>query len=89
MTRTHDDNVRDDIRNLIHPYTPLGLCLAPMPQRRRTGALLLPCATPQIAAQLPLTLHSGGVRAMFCGVLCDVAECLVGLDDYECDVRCR
>jgi 4-aminobutyrate--pyruvate transaminase len=23
MTRTHDDNVRDDIRNLIHPYTPL------------------------------------------------------------------
>jgi 4-aminobutyrate--pyruvate transaminase len=23
MTRTHDDNVRQDIKNLIHPYTPL------------------------------------------------------------------
>jgi 4-aminobutyrate--pyruvate transaminase len=23
MTRTHDDNVRQDVRNLIHPYTPL------------------------------------------------------------------
>jgi 4-aminobutyrate--pyruvate transaminase len=23
MTRTHDENVREDIRNLIHPYTPL------------------------------------------------------------------
>jgi 4-aminobutyrate--pyruvate transaminase len=23
MTRTHDENVREDVRNLIHPYTPL------------------------------------------------------------------
>jgi 4-aminobutyrate---pyruvate transaminase len=23
MTRTHDDNVRQDVQNLIHPYTPL------------------------------------------------------------------
>jgi 4-aminobutyrate--pyruvate transaminase len=23
MTRTHDDNVREDLRNLVHPYTPL------------------------------------------------------------------
>jgi 4-aminobutyrate--pyruvate transaminase len=23
MTRTHDENVREDLRNLVHPYTPL------------------------------------------------------------------
>ena len=23
MTRSHDDNIRQDVRNVLHPYTPL------------------------------------------------------------------
>ena len=39
MTRTHDDNVREDIRNLLHPYTPLDrvAVIGPMVIRRGDG----------------------------------------------------
>jgi 4-aminobutyrate--pyruvate transaminase len=39
MTRTHDDNVREDIRNLLHPYTPLDrvAVTGPMVIRRGDG----------------------------------------------------
>ncbi|MFN5880766.1 MAG: aminotransferase [Burkholderiales bacterium] len=37
MTRTHDDNVRDDIRNLIHPYTPLNTHAVTGPMVIRKG----------------------------------------------------
>jgi 4-aminobutyrate--pyruvate transaminase len=37
MTRTHDQNVRDDIKNLIHPYTPLNTFGATGPMVIRKG----------------------------------------------------
>jgi 4-aminobutyrate--pyruvate transaminase len=39
MTRSHDDNVREDIRNLLHPYTPLDriAVTGPMVIRRGDG----------------------------------------------------
>lgn len=37
MTRTHDENVREDVRNLIHPYTPLNTFGATGPMVIRKG----------------------------------------------------
>jgi 4-aminobutyrate--pyruvate transaminase len=37
MTRRHDDNVRQDVRNLIHPYTPLNTFGATGPMVIRKG----------------------------------------------------
>ena len=39
MTRTHDENVREDLRNLVHPYTPLHAFapVGPMVIRRGDG----------------------------------------------------
>lgn len=37
MTRTHDDNVRQDIRNLVHPYTPLDRIAVTGPMVIRKG----------------------------------------------------
>jgi 4-aminobutyrate--pyruvate transaminase len=42
MTRTHDDNVREDLRNLVHPYTPLHAFAptGPMVIRRGDGVYI-------------------------------------------------
>ena len=37
MTRTHDDNVREDVRNLLHPYTPLDRIAVTGPMVIRKG----------------------------------------------------
>jgi 4-aminobutyrate--pyruvate transaminase len=37
MTRTHDDNVRQDVRNLLHPYTPLDKIAVTGPMVIRKG----------------------------------------------------
>jgi 4-aminobutyrate--pyruvate transaminase len=42
MTRTHDENVREDLRNLVHPYTPLHAFgpTGPMVIRRGDGVYI-------------------------------------------------
>ena len=42
MTRTHDENVREDLRNLVHPYTPLHAFAptGPMVIRRGDGVYI-------------------------------------------------
>lgn len=37
MTRTHDDNVRQDVRNVLHPYTPLDKIAVTGPMVIRKG----------------------------------------------------